>query len=322
MEIWDLYTKDREKTNQTMIRGENVPEGFYRLAVTVCIFNSEGKMLIQQRVSFKDDWPNLWDVSCAGSSISGDTSQTAAEREVLEELGLKINLENERPHLTNYFADGFNDIYILNMDLDLSKLKLHMFENDINNLLVDVGEQEIVKISENDIKLGKGSVFIVSDPRNLEKYNTLSKIPKHLFYCNSKINTDCMLISPSAVPNDAERIVYLDKPMQPQNFSGKAYYLSDQIGYNVLDEVSLERSTFAEMFSVLKDNCGKQFTSATDFFNKHICKGNGLEFVLATTVFLELGIFKVVDGVIEHDLKVKNPLTNSKVYSKICVLKG
>ena len=124
MEVWDLYTKDREKTNKTMIRGEKTPGGFYRLAVTVCIFNSEGKMLIQQRVSFKDDWPNLWDVSCAGSSISGDTSQMVAEREVFEELGLKINLQNERPHLTNHFVDGFTDVYILNLDVDLSKLKL------------------------------------------------------------------------------------------------------------------------------------------------------------------------------------------------------
>ena len=124
MEIWDLYTKDREKTNKTMVRGENVPEGFYRLAVTVCIFNSEGKMLIQQRVSFKDDWPNLWDVSCAGSAISGDTSQTAAEREAFEELGLKINLENERPTLINLFDEGFDDVYVLNMDVDLSTLNL------------------------------------------------------------------------------------------------------------------------------------------------------------------------------------------------------
>lgn len=124
MEIWDLYTKDREKTNQTMIRGEKVPEGFYHLSVTVCIFNSEVKMLIQQRVPTKDDWPNLWDVSCAGSAISGDTSQTAAEREAFEELGLKINLENERPTLINLFDEGFDDVYVLNMDVDLSTLKL------------------------------------------------------------------------------------------------------------------------------------------------------------------------------------------------------
>lgn len=124
MEIWDLYTKDRVLTGKTMIRGKETPAGFYRLAVTVCIFNSKGKMLIQHRVPFKDDWPNLWDVSCAGSAISGDTSQTAAEREVFEELGLKINLENERPSLINLFEEGFNDVYLLNMDVDLSTLKL------------------------------------------------------------------------------------------------------------------------------------------------------------------------------------------------------
>ena len=124
MEIWDLYTENREKTNQTMIRGEKVPEGFYHLSVTVCIFNSEGKMLIQQRVPTKDDWPNLWDVSCGGSAISGDTSQMAAEREAFEELGLKINLENERPTLINLFDEGFDDVYVLNMDVDLSTLKL------------------------------------------------------------------------------------------------------------------------------------------------------------------------------------------------------
>lgn len=124
MEIWDLYTKDRVLTGKTITRGEEIPKGFYHLSVTVCIFNSEGKMLIQQRVPSKDDWPNLWDVSCAGSAISGDTSQTAAEREVFEELGLKINLQNERPHLTNHFDVGFNDVYILDMDVDLSTLKL------------------------------------------------------------------------------------------------------------------------------------------------------------------------------------------------------
>lgn len=41
MELWDLYTKDRIKTNQTMIRGDKQPEGVYRLVVHVCIFNSK-----------------------------------------------------------------------------------------------------------------------------------------------------------------------------------------------------------------------------------------------------------------------------------------
>lgn len=82
MEIWDLYTKDRIKTEETMVRGEKITKGFYRLVVHVCIFNSQGEMLIQQRQLFKSSWPNMWDVTVGGSAISGDTSQSAAEREV------------------------------------------------------------------------------------------------------------------------------------------------------------------------------------------------------------------------------------------------
>ena len=124
METWDLYTKDRVLTGKTITRGEEMPKGYYHLAVTTCIFNSKGEMLIQHRVPFKDDWANFWDLSCGGSAISGDTSQTAAEREAFEELGLKINLENERPTLINLFDEGFDDVYVLNMDVDLSTLKL------------------------------------------------------------------------------------------------------------------------------------------------------------------------------------------------------
>ena len=45
-------------------------------------------------------------------------------KKYFEELGLKINLENERPTLINLFDEGFDDVYVLNMDVDLSTLKL------------------------------------------------------------------------------------------------------------------------------------------------------------------------------------------------------
>ena len=54
MELFDLYTADRVKMNRTMVRGEPVPEGCYRIVVHVCIFDPEGRMLIQQRQPFKD----------------------------------------------------------------------------------------------------------------------------------------------------------------------------------------------------------------------------------------------------------------------------
>lgn len=128
MELFDLYTANREKTGRTMVRGESTPEGFYRMVVHVCIFDPEDRMLIQQRQPFKRGWSNLWDISVGGSAVSGDSSQSAAERETREELGLAIDLKNARPTLTIHFEDGFDDIYVLTMPVDLSSLKLQYEE--------------------------------------------------------------------------------------------------------------------------------------------------------------------------------------------------
>ena len=124
MELFDLYTADREKTGRTMVRGEPTPAGFCRLVVHVCIFDPEGRMLIQQRQPFKRGWSNLWDITVGGSAVSGDSSRSAAERETLEELGLSVDLKEARPTLTVHFETGFDDIYVLTMDVDLSSLKL------------------------------------------------------------------------------------------------------------------------------------------------------------------------------------------------------
>lgn len=128
MEIWDLYDKDRIKTGETMVRGSKFKENTYHLVVHVCIFNLEVKMLIQQRQPFKDGWPNMWDITVGGSAVSGDTSQLAAEREVYEEIGYKLSLDGIRPSLTINFDKGFDDIYLIQKDVDISKLKLQYEE--------------------------------------------------------------------------------------------------------------------------------------------------------------------------------------------------
>ena len=128
MEIWDLYTKDRIKTDKTMIRGTQITNGFYRLVVHICIFNSKGEMLIQKRQPFKAGWSNMWDITVGGSAIVGDSSQSAAEREVYEEIGYKLSLEGIRPALTINFDEGFDDIYLIQEDVDITKLKLQYEE--------------------------------------------------------------------------------------------------------------------------------------------------------------------------------------------------
>lgn len=128
MELWDLYSSDREKLGKTMVRGDVQPEGTYRTVVHVCLFNTEGKMLIQQRQPFKSGWSNLWDVTVGGSAVSGDSSRDAAERELFEELGIKQSFADLRPALTVHFDWGFDDFYVLESDVDLSSVQLQYEE--------------------------------------------------------------------------------------------------------------------------------------------------------------------------------------------------
>lgn len=129
MELWDLYDKDRVKTGRTMVRGSEFEDDYYHLVPHICIFNSDNQMLIQQRQPFKQGWSGYWDVSAAGSAVAGDTSQTAAEREVFEEIGYKADFSNLRPMFTIHSKHAFQDFYVIVDDeIDISKLKLQYEE--------------------------------------------------------------------------------------------------------------------------------------------------------------------------------------------------
>lgn len=128
-ELWDLYTKDREKTGKVHRRGDPLEEGEYHLVVHICIFNSKNELLIQQRQPFKKGWPNMWDLTAAGSALQGESSWQAAEREVAEEIGLKIDLSNKRPIFSINFVHGFDDYYLLEQEVDI--VSLHLQEEEV-----------------------------------------------------------------------------------------------------------------------------------------------------------------------------------------------
>ena len=128
MEYFTLYDQDRIPLGKQILRGEKIPEGEYHIAIHVCVFNSENKMLIQQRQPFKEGWSNMWDVSAGGSAIAGENSREAAQRELEEEIGLKIPFEKMRPILTVHFDHGFDDIYTVSSDVDGNDLKLQYEE--------------------------------------------------------------------------------------------------------------------------------------------------------------------------------------------------
>jgi len=127
MEYFDIYNSERIPQNRTSMRGIPLKSGEYRLAVHICIFYRD-KMLIQQRTNDKDTDASKWDLTAAGCVLAEETSAKAAERELYEELGISLDLSGKRPHLTMNFYEGFNDVFLVEKEIDPSTLRLQAEE--------------------------------------------------------------------------------------------------------------------------------------------------------------------------------------------------
>ncbi|MDR0974643.1 MAG: NUDIX domain-containing protein [Ruminococcus sp.] len=128
MEMFDIYDRYRKPTGRTKPRGEKFLPGEYRIVIRVAIFNENGQMLIQRRTDTKHDWAGMWDISVGGSVQSGENSQQGAQRELSEEIGIDIDFSKLTPALTITTEDVFDDIYILRLSPDITKLKLQETE--------------------------------------------------------------------------------------------------------------------------------------------------------------------------------------------------
>lgn len=113
MELWDLYTEDRQLTGNTHIRGEELPDGTYHLVVHIWIRNQKGEYLISQRSANRPTFPLMWE--CVGGSVvKGETSLQGAIREAKEEVGIDLSDDDGKLVFskTRKTIDGkkFNDI--------------------------------------------------------------------------------------------------------------------------------------------------------------------------------------------------------------------
>lgn len=128
MELVDLYDENRIPLHRTAERQSPHAPGEYRMVVHVCVFDTGGRLLIQQRTPEKFSWPNRWDVSVGGGVDAGETSRQAAEREFREELGYPLDLAGVRASVSVNFDGGFDDFYIIHKNLDLAALTLQKEE--------------------------------------------------------------------------------------------------------------------------------------------------------------------------------------------------
>lgn len=149
MELVDIYNLNKERTGKTLPRGgvfELLEPDERILLVHACVFNSENRMLIQQRQITKDRYPGLWDISAGGFVLSGEESAGAAARETREELGLELPEDSFAFICCEPFRTVLDDFYNVYTDLDITEL--HLQESEVMDA-VWAGRDEILQMIRN-----------------------------------------------------------------------------------------------------------------------------------------------------------------------------
>ena len=93
MELLDLVDEKNNLTGKSIDREIIHKEGLWHREVACIILNSEGKMLLEKRSPLKKQSPNKWAL-CAGHIEAGDKPENAIVREMQEEIGVNVSIDD------------------------------------------------------------------------------------------------------------------------------------------------------------------------------------------------------------------------------------
>jgi len=91
-EIFDVVDEHDQVTGQAPRSIVHARKLLHR-AVHIFVFNSSGELLLQKRSARKDEYPLCYTSSASGHLSAGESYESAAPRELEEELGLTGELE-------------------------------------------------------------------------------------------------------------------------------------------------------------------------------------------------------------------------------------
>ena len=158
-EYIDIVTKQGIPTGKSALKSDIHTKGYYHNTAHVWLFTKDGHVLLAQRAASKLICPLLWDVSVAGHVDAAETIENAAIREVKEEIGITLTID--QLHKIGVFKcfqsypngirdNEFHHTFISELLTDLEKLQLDKneveavklvsltkFQNLINNIGTD-----------------------------------------------------------------------------------------------------------------------------------------------------------------------------------------
>lgn len=142
-ELLDILDAQGNYTGKTCLKSEAHKNGYFHATVHIWLFTADQKILLQKRAPTKKVFPNLWDISVAGHIGAGEEIETAAIREIAEEIGFRITKDKlikigTRKHTIlheNGIQDNeFHTIFAVELTTTLENLKIQESEISAINL--------------------------------------------------------------------------------------------------------------------------------------------------------------------------------------------
>ncbi len=127
-EIWDIFNENGVLTGKTTVRGRGfLKPGEYHLVVHIWIMSPDGKFLIQRRSERKKLMPGEW-AATGGAAISGESSFSAAKRELFEELGIASNEATLKQIFSLKRRNSFLDVWLIKACPEITPITLQESE--------------------------------------------------------------------------------------------------------------------------------------------------------------------------------------------------
>ena len=124
MELWDAYDSKLNKIDGvTLVRGEQIPDGYFHLCSEIIVRHTDGTYLIMQRDKRKH-LGGMWEATAGGSALQGEDPLSCACRELFEETGIESDELIEIGRVLHYSHKTYYVDYLCITDADKNSIVL------------------------------------------------------------------------------------------------------------------------------------------------------------------------------------------------------
>lgn len=168
-EMLDIYDESWERID-TVSRSEVHEKGLLHQVVHCWIIaQSEPILYFQQRARTKKDFPDCYDLACGGHIDAGEKPETAMIREIQEEIGLDIKIEQlvslGKYRAPDFKIDGYFDRAISNVFVLRWDHPLFVLGKEVEQMVCVPAEEfyrmEVKNAERIQAKAQNGAVFFI-----------------------------------------------------------------------------------------------------------------------------------------------------------------